>query len=132
MAASEMVRIPNELIEPVKKVVALWRSGDAVKVEDAIKQIASGETTSTQLNPDILPLVQRMAESLETIAANSVPDIVSRDRLVTLYNLNLTQLENQSYGSGPPLNDLIAKVTGFRNLGNGTFARRRDVGGGEK
>jgi hypothetical protein len=124
MAASEMVRIPNELVESVKQVVALWRSGDAVKVEDAISQIASGEMASTQPKTDILPLVQRMAESLETIAVNSMPDIVSRDRLVTLYNLNLTQLENQSYGSGPPLNDRIAQETGWRNLGNGTFARQ--------
>jgi hypothetical protein len=124
MGASEMVRIPNELVEPVKQVVALWRSGDAVKVEDAISQIASGEMASPQPNPDILPLAQRMVEALETIAANSIPDIVSRDRLVALYNLNLTQLENQSYGSGPPLNDRIAQETGWRNLGNGTFARQ--------
>jgi hypothetical protein len=110
MAASEMVRIPNELIEPVKKVVALWRSGDAVKVEDAISRIASGEIASTQPNPDILLLVQRMAESLETIAVNSIPDIVSRERLASLYDLNLTLLGDQSRSSGNLTLDGMAQL----------------------
>jgi hypothetical protein len=124
MAASEMVRIPNELIDPIKKVVALWRSGEADKVKDAINQIASGASVSAELSPDILPLVQRMTGALETIAANSVPDIASRERLVSLYNLNLTQLENQSRSGGNlTLDMLIAQVTGWRSLGNGSFVR---------
>jgi hypothetical protein len=124
MAASEMVRIPNELIDPIKKVVALWRSGDAAKVEDAINQIASGASASAELPPDILPLVQQMAESLETIAVNSIPDIASRERLASLYNLNLIQLENQSRSGGNlTLDMMVAHATGWRSLGNGSFAR---------
>jgi hypothetical protein len=122
MGASGMVRIPNELIEPIKKLVALWRSGDAAKVEEAINRIASGRE-STELPSEISPLAERMTRALETIALNSAPDIISRERLIQIYGLNLKELSLQARGQTRIIDILITEKTGWRSLSDGSFVR---------
>jgi hypothetical protein len=128
MGASGMVRIPNELIDPIKKLVTLWRSGDAAKVEEAINRIASGGA-SAELPSEISPLAERMTRALETIALNSAPDIVSRERLMQIYGLNLKELSLQARGQTRIIDILIAEKTGWRSLSDGSFVRpEKDMG----